>query len=238
MSVELFYANGYPQPAYAPGAEAKMAEDEHWSPSSLDWEWTAKLSGGGTAVVSLDEIITQIGKKPVGSIDELGIIAHANSTYFSLSGTVLISGPTLPNVKFGKDGMVDAAGLTAKQSKIDAVKDRFAKGAQIVLYACHAGLDDSLLQAVAQSFGVCVYGFSNEIGILIQWNPRTNVVISRGKSFINDGSIAAGLTRLTDVARDNIHTLSPDKKSSKDCPAYRTKTSSSTTGGGSGGGSK
>jgi hypothetical protein len=243
MSLELFYAKSYPAPQYGPGAEVALVKAGQWSPSSRDFEATAKNSGGGTGVGTLDDIIAEIGKKKVGSIDELGIIAHANASFFSLSGSVLTSGPNLPNVTFSKAGMVDAAGLQNKQSKIDAVKDRFAKGAQIVLYGCHAGLDDALLQALAKAFGVCVYGFSHEVAYLIQWNTSNNVVISRGKTFIDaSGFVAAGLATPASIAQNDIRNLTPDKKSSASCPDYKTKTSSttptSTASGGSGGGAK
>jgi hypothetical protein len=243
MSLELFYAKSYPAPQYAAGAEVALVKAQQWSPSSLDFQYTATNSGGGTGVSTLDDIITEIGKKKVGSIDELGIIAHANSSYFSLAGTVLTSGPDLPNVTFSPTGKVDTAGLQAKQSKIDAIKDRFAKGAQIVLYGCHAGLDDSLLQALAKAFGVCVYGFSNEVSYLIQWNTANNQITSRGKTFIDaSGMVAAGLATPASIAQNDIHQLTPDKKSSTSCPAYKTKTSSttpvSTASGGSGSGSK
>jgi hypothetical protein len=228
MSIELFFAKGYSAPAYRPGEEAALLMEGQWSPSSVDFAAAAKNSGGGTGVGTLDEIIDEIGKKSAGSIDELGIIAHANQNFFSLSGTVLSNGPNLPNVTFSKTGMVDADRLKDRKSKIDAVQDRFAKGARIVLYGCHSGLDDALLQAMAKSFGVCVYGFSIEIGFLIQWNTSTKAVTSRGKTFLADDRVAAGLEKPTTLAQDDIHKLTPDKKSSADCPGYKTKTSSTT----------
>src|SRR3954454_17314647 len=230
MSLELFYAKSYAAPAYGPGAEVALVKAAKWSPSSRDFEATAKNSGGGTGVGTLDDIIAEIGKKPVGSIDELGIIAHSNASYFSLSGTVLTSGPNLPNVTFTQAGMVDAAGLQGKQTKIDAVKDRFAKNAQVVLYACHAGLDHALIQAMAKSFGVCVYGFSDEVAYLIEWNTSNNSIISRGKTFIDSsGQVAAGLTSPASLAQSDIRKLTPGKKSSPGCPDYKTKTSSTTS---------
>jgi hypothetical protein len=238
MSLELFFAKAYPAPPYGPGAEVALVMAGKWSPASRDFEASATNSGGGTGVGTLDDIIAEIGKKKVGSIDELGIIAHSNSSFFSLSGTVLTTGPDLPNVTFSKAGMVDATGLQGKQAQIDAVKDRFAKGAQIVLYGCHAGLDDALLQALAKAFGVCVYGFSHEVAYLVEWNLKSNVVISRGKTFIDaSGMVAAGLTKPASVAQSDIHQLTPDKKSSTSCPAYKTKTSATTPTAGASGGS-
>jgi hypothetical protein len=238
MSLELFFAKSYPAPPYGPGAEVALAMAGKWSPASQDFAATATRSGGGTGGGTLDDILAAIGKKSVGSIDELGIIAHANSSFFALAGTVLTTGPNLPDVTFAKGSLVDAAGLQGKQAPIDAVKDRFAKGAQIVLYGCHAGLDDALLQALANAFGVCVYGFSHEVAYLIEWNLSSNVVISRGKTFIDaSGMVAAGLATPASVAQNDIHRLTPDKQSSASCPGYQTKTSATTSAAGARGGS-
>jgi hypothetical protein len=238
MALELFFAKSYPAPPYGPGAEVALAMAGNWSPASQDFAATATRSGGGTGVGTLDDILAAIGKKSVGSLDELGIIAHAHASFFALAGTVLTSGPHLPDVTFARGSLVDAAGLQGKQAPIDAVKGRFARGAPIVRYGCHAGLDDALLQALARAFGVCVYGFAHAVAYLLEWNLSSQVVLARGKTFLDaSGMVAAGLATPGSVARNDIHQLTPDKQSSASCPGYQTKTAATTSAAGASGGS-
>lgn len=226
MSLELFFASGYTHPQYgSDGNEVDLIKAQKWSPSSRDLEAAATNSGGGTGIASLAELITAIGKKKPGTIDELGIITHASSSYFSLTGKVFTSGAKLPDVFLTDAGRVDVDTLRGMKGRIDAVKDRFAAKAQIVLYACHSGLDDSLLDAMAQAFGVCVYGFSQEVSYLVQWTEPGKRIISRGKTYIDwTGGVATGMIRPSTLAEQDIHVLSPDRKSSSKCADYLLKT--------------
>ncbi len=221
MGRELVYSGGYSRPYSNDADEVKAAvEFKDWYPSSVDFKATAEASGGGTAVSNLPELIRFLSNKPDGSVDELGIIGHADSSLFAFGGTIIV--PTLSssgNVNFASDKLIDQTSLTTNATAIAAVKAKFSSKGRIILYGCHAGLADALMAAIAKAFGVCVYGFSEAIttGFTSSTgqNPR---ILSRGHVWVDSaGLLAAGLAPHTGQWSKDVHTLSPNKKSAG-CP--------------------
>lgn len=168
---ELVPAAGYPNRFRSDEAEIRCFEAGEptckWSPSSVDFEATATQSGGGTAIGTFTGLLDHIARRSAGSITELGLIGHANATYFGLSGTI-----TAHDVIFTDPGLIGADTIAANMARIEASRDRFSPVGKIVLYGCNAGVGLELLDALSRAFRVCVYGFSDEIFTCFVWAPR------------------------------------------------------------------
>src|SRR5262249_36509684 len=85
---ELIYGSGYANPHKSEAAEAQASQNGTWFPSSVDFAATAQLSGGGTGTSTLKNLLSTIGGKAVGSIQNLDLIGHANADLFALGGTI------------------------------------------------------------------------------------------------------------------------------------------------------
>ena len=212
---ELIYGSGYSNPYSNDPAETRDAEIGAWFPSTDDMSAAAKNSGGGTGASKFAGLLQTLKGKAVGSITELGLIGHANSTEFALGGTIKPGN----NVFFAADATIDSTSLAAKATDIAAVKNRFAADAKIVLYGCHSGVDAKFLDALSLAFGVCVEGFSNEITYCIIWNDKTRHITSRGRVYVIN--INDPLQARPDCQQfyTSVKSLTPDLKSCKGAPA-------------------
>ncbi len=170
-----------------------------WAPASIDFEATATKSGGGTGRATFTALLDHIEASAVGSIHELGLIGHANTDIFGLSGRI-----TATDVFFTAPGIISTETLTREAARIAALRDRFAPGAEIVLYGCNAGAGQALLDAISNAFHVCVKGFTNEIVTCIRWQlNRTRDIFDRGNTWIDD---PAALQSYRDIGCENLHT--------------------------------
>jgi Domain of unknown function (DUF4157) len=209
---DLIYGSDYKRPYSDDPTETKSSEAKTWYPATIDFTATASGSGGGSGSATFDDLIKTIAAKGKGSITSLGIIGHATTDLISLSGTITVS-PA--DVKFTTGGIIDSGAIKAKMADITAVRDRFAAGAKIVLYGCHAGIGNSLMTALSSAFQVCVEGFSDEVWWCINWDLPARKINSRGRTFVDSaGMMGAGLLKPTCLGDFNadIRTLKPDKK--------------------------
>jgi hypothetical protein len=213
---DLVYGDAYPRSYKDDSAETLSAEADTWYPASIDFKATATNSGGGDAIKSFDALLTWIGKKSAGSITELGLIGHANSSNFGLSGTITTNPK---DVTFTADGLINSGTLSTKMSKIMSVRDRFAANAKIILYGCHAGTGKSLLEDISNAFGVCVKGFTDEILWCITWSTPSRTINSRGRIFVekaNNPDPLAGLIKTPCTSfYTSLSSLTPDGESCK-----------------------
>jgi hypothetical protein len=151
-----------------------------WSPATADFEAVP----GGTPVVTptfghmLGAIVTQAK----GSIARINLFTHGDKTVIGFGGEIKPMTVTRADVMInvnssGNDliameptGMANLSqpGVTftlgSKTLTVQDIRDRFAKDAQIVLYACHSAQTASFLKSIATFFGVKVVGFKVEIG--------------------------------------------------------------------------
>lgn len=224
MGRELLYSNGYANPYTTAQEEVAASSRSEWYPSSVDFKATADASGGGSAVTNMQDVLKFIGSKDDGSITELGIIGHANANYFAFGGTITKrTDPIGANVTFNRAMLMDPSGLDANSEKIKEIKKKFAPNAKLVLYGCHAGLDDSLMKKLATTFGICVYGFSLEIvtGFLTSGSGKAFRISERGRVYVDtNGFLAAGLGPPVSSWEKDVHNLKPNKKSADTCPDY------------------
>ncbi|CAN5332121.1 hypothetical protein BH23BAC1_BH23BAC1_17840 [soil metagenome] len=207
----LIYGSGYA--GYAgTTAEVGKAKQAKWNPTTIDFSTNAGRSGGGEGAKDLPALIKVIEKQGKGAIKKLGIIGHSNSRVLGLSGDVHTQGVPLT-------GLITGSTLQSNKAKIDAIKDRFAPGAEITLYSCNSGgISNGLADAVSEAFGVCVKGFSNEVIWCITWNENPLKITRRGNVFYeNPNDPLAGIGAHPKC--ENFHTkvldLSPDVTSCK-----------------------
>lgn len=195
----LIYASGY---ANIYNTVQEEHSNPNWMPSSDDFQATAQGSGGGTGLSSFTGMLGQIQGAPAGSIKNLELIGHANQNVFALGGTISKGG----GVSATTAGTIDKPTLdTAVQNgTIPPLRSRFAPGAAITLYACHAGAAGTLLTALSNAFQVCARGFTTEL----EWCLRstTTTIVSRGHVRQKTGA------RPTCVKFPaSVYSLTPDK---------------------------
>jgi hypothetical protein len=216
MADLIIYGGGFARIFSSEAAEVAAAQNGKWSPATLDFQFSSAAAKGESAK-DVDELLKKIAGRNPGEIDELGIIGHSNSSVFALGGTIKIDPPDV--IFSSKGANIDATELQNRQKEITALKNRFSSKGKIVLYGCHAGMSDKLLDEFSKAFGVCVHGFVNEVQYCFTWNSSTKKILSRGRSYY-DNSPLAGVIRVDCV---NFHTdirkLSPDKKSCAGVPA-------------------
>lgn len=210
MADLILYGGGFARIFKTDAAEVSAAQAGKWAPATLDFQVSSAAAKGESAK-DVDELLKKISARAAGDIDELGIIGHSNSSVFALGGTI----QTDPaDVIFNSKGaIIDAAELQKRKTEIAALRNRFSSKGKIVLYGCHAGMSDKLLEEFSKAFGVCVHGFANEVQYCFTWDLKTKKIMSRGRSYY-DNSPLAGVIR-TDCSNFNsdIRKLTPDKKS-------------------------
>jgi peptidoglycan hydrolase-like protein with peptidoglycan-binding domain len=193
-------------------AEIAKAKTGKWNPTTIDFSTNAGRSGGGEGAKDLPELIKIIGKQGKGSIKQLGIIGHSNSKAMGLSGDVHTQGVPLR-------GVITEDTLKSNRVKIDAVKDRFAAGASIVLYSCNSGgISNGLADVVSDAFGVCVKGFKNDVLWCITFDNSPVNITSRGNVFYenpNDPLAGAGVHPSCANFHKKVLDLTPDVNSCK-----------------------
>jgi hypothetical protein len=210
---DLIFGSGYPNPfAGKPADEtaAARANPREWFPSSVDFEQTARLSGGGTGLATLAGVLAQIRGKSPRSVTDIDLVGHANADLFSLGGTI-----TRDSVSGTGAGTIGARQLAALQTDIDAVRDRFAPGAHITIYGCNSGASGTLLQAISMAFKVCARGFTDPITWCLGWQLKPLAINSRGRTLINPPD-----NKPCDDYNGSVYNLTPD---TEDCSGTRPK---------------
>jgi peptidoglycan hydrolase-like protein with peptidoglycan-binding domain len=204
---ENIFGSAYAQPL-SPAQELPASQKGEWFPASQDFQVTA---AGGPGKATFDELLKHIESQGAGSISDLKVIGHATS----FAGGVLALGGKIkpapdPNVIFDQPAAnITPDAVKANFARCQAARDRFAKGAKITLVGCDAGIADSLMQSLADAFGVCVKGFSTEVS----W------CLSGKGSSLDRGKVTNTLDPLTGkpafATCAGIGSLNPDKEK---CP--------------------
>ena len=221
---ELVYGSGYPRPYKQDEQEIRNAEVGKWSPSSVDFRTCIQNSGGGEGISTFKDLLKHIAGKQQGSISELGLLGHSNSSNFGLSGKVKGK-----DVWFTKPGLINQETIKNNVSTIQSkeLHNRFAANAKIILYGCNAGSGVALLDSISQVFKVCVEGFKDEIDFCLQWRPpkgKKRRIISRGRVNYSPIDLTDPLAALKSEKTCSeflvdLRKLSPDQKSCKGAPS-------------------
>ena len=167
----LWAVGEFPIPWASQAEEAAAILADQWFPSEEDFAAAMKNSGfkgrDWLSVGSTDSFINLIFRQPKGSINRLNFVTHGAPDEIGLSGTVAAG------AVFFSDGLDEAVldgfrvnGIQKNDGSVipwSEVQARFAPGAEIVIYACSAGLDEPFVQFLADTFGVTVKAFSTEL---------------------------------------------------------------------------
>ena len=140
-----------------------------WSPGTADFAAAGITSGGSSAASDVAAMIKVIGSQGVESIDELGIIGHANQDVLALSGTIKCD-----DVHFTNNAALigDLPVFIAAIGQIRAVQDRLARDAKVILMGCNAGSGgEALLRVVSHAFLRTAVGFKEEILYNFEYAP-------------------------------------------------------------------
>jgi hypothetical protein len=204
------YADFKPGPWKTPQeivAEIKTGKD-NWFPGRDElFEFAKSGKKKNATVAGVHNIWNVLGA--IGRIrpKRVNIFTHAISGYISFSGEVVKG-----NVKFNTHEMdtdfssqsIERAKMAtfqehakAKHMTIDDVRNALPRGAKMVIYACHAGLDTTYLKQIAKLLRIQVESFSKEI--------RYHPVRITGNRIIWSYSAGAG-NKVSD-----FHDLQPDR---------------------------
>ena len=155
-----------------------------WSPATDDF---GAVSGGTFSVTpTFGHMLGAIAIQPEGSISRINLFTHANKDLIGFGGEIKKMTVTRADVMINTNGPGDSltamdptsmtnlnqpgvffeigSGASRKQVTVEDIRRRFAKDAQIVLYACHSGQLSSFIKTVAKFFNVKVVGFKVDIG--------------------------------------------------------------------------
>jgi hypothetical protein len=214
----MIYANGYPRPYLNDPAEDASASADTWLPSSVDFQATAANSGDPAGASTLADMLSIIARQPAGSISMLGLIGHAAAGVgptprtFGFSGQVTV---TPPNAILHASGFLNADTIWHNYAAITALRSQFKPDARIVIYACHAGADKTLLNPISNAFGVCVDGFTDPVTWCFEWDlsslridPRT-----RGRVFVDSAGLYAAKLVKCGAFNTDAKMLKPDVSS-------------------------
>jgi hypothetical protein len=184
--------------------EAAAIKSGTWFPSEKDFAAALKNSGlqgrDWQIVGSTPSFIKLIFREPKGSIERVNFVTHGASDEIGLTGTVepgeVHFSDGLDEAEldgFRANGILNDDGSVTPWSDVQA---RFAPNAEIVVFACKAGIDRKFLQFLADTFGVTVKAFSNELHYVYPMADLDNGIVPR--------------TKLTVEGVGNITSLSPN----------------------------
>jgi hypothetical protein len=185
---------------------AIYSKRDEWFPGKQELFEFAK-SGAGTVMGAANvwNVLTAIAQHRPSRVN---IFTHATEGYIALSGRVVKGG-----VYFNKQEATELNGELISKAEQDhttfwvgksksftmkEVRAALPKNAEIVIYACHSGLDKSYLRQLSKVFGAKVKGFSKSI----RYYP---VVSSDGKRIIRWQYSHGDSLKVSD-----FHQLQPD----------------------------
>lgn len=164
--------------------EKKQARDtDRLGPDTDDLVSVIRNAGGKSPIIipvssvwGLLHGIVQNGQK--GTIKRVNVFTHGSRTEVSFKGTLRLPSleGLLVEVQF-TDKSEDRLGMEAldrldgslfpinreHSHTLKDIRECFGKNAEIVLYSCHSGVDQELVQRIANTLQVVVVGFSEKI---------------------------------------------------------------------------
>ena len=161
--------------------EVRGNPDCTWFPSSLDWEWLGRSSGGSTPVATIADLLNVLRTQPPDSIEELRIIGHSNGNFIAVAGT------TLPDrIHFTENAMIgDSATFNTARPAFRSLQDRFRADGRVVLAGCGSGgIGSDLLELVSHTVLRTVAGFTQPILYAIDGTTRGPMLKDRNGRMI------------------------------------------------------
>lgn len=152
--------------------EIERVDAGRWMPSTVDFEETGAQSRGQRFAASRAEEFFGPLAKASGRIGRIAVIAHGYNKGIGLSGD--------STGQFSE--VIDTAKLAEWQQTIDGqVKPKLGSEATLDIYACEVGIGEGFQKALAQSLGICVRAFSEEVAWCIEFNREPKKITSRGR---------------------------------------------------------
>jgi hypothetical protein len=159
---------GYPDAA----SEIEQLEAGHWMPSTVDFNQTGADSRGQFFTARRAEEFFGPLMNASGSIGRIAFIGHGYTRGIGLSGD--------SSGQFSE--VVDTTKLAEWQQTIDSqVKPKLGEAAVLDIYACRVGIGEGFQKALAQSLGLCVRAFTEEVAWCIDYNREPKKITSRGR---------------------------------------------------------
>jgi hypothetical protein len=179
-TVELSIVADFPNPYGGLAREVDAIKNSRWGPTTDDFTDIVVNALKCDSFVSFGAaiLLTPQGKeRPKASIRRINLFTHANPDLLAFKGTV-------KPLTIGVDVMLEVGtGLnstalqtwngqgfflenpaTKKKYTLADIQARFTgKSAEIWLYACHSGVDGTLVQDIASTFQATVIGFKDAI---------------------------------------------------------------------------
>jgi hypothetical protein len=166
-----------------------------WSPGTKDFVAVVNSSPGNPTASTANDFGAFLGAivmSAKGSITRINLITHANKDLIAFGGKLISTATLIRDVQLNVNPpgsnlvSLDVQSIKAlaqpgvsfqlpnnqKQFFIADIRDKFASGATIVLYACHSGLLTTFIQDIAKFFQTKVVGFTTEIAFCPP--PQTN----------------------------------------------------------------
>jgi hypothetical protein len=163
---------------FAPGPWKTPAEivaatgKDEWFPGTVELrQFAASGRGIVEGAVNVWNVLCSIARhKPT----RVNVFTHATEGYIGLSGKVVkgnvIFNTTREENSLSPDIIAEAddegfyfSDLRTKNATIKDVRGALGKHAEMVLYACHSGLDQDYLKQIAKLLGIKVRGFKSEM---------------------------------------------------------------------------
>lgn len=192
QAVQLGFAGLFPAD-YADDAQRRRLQTARiFYPDTQDFINTLK-QGKHTKKIertpTLGKMLDQIMSQPDGSISRIDLITHASPGQVGLKGRVVIKelsiGGYTSHVFFDADGRgdLDISNLQTNileeiakdegtQEMLQKARRKFAKNAELHVYACNSGISSGratpLVQVVANLFGVQSFMFTAEMGYTLK----------------------------------------------------------------------
>lgn len=179
-AIELNVVADFPNPYGGLAKEVQAIKDGRWGPTIDDFNAvvTNGLQCDSFARFGAAILFSAQGKeRPPKSVRRVNVFTHSNPDLIAFKGTVKplsLGVDVLLEVASGLNSSVlqtwNGQGFfledpkTNKKYTLDAIRARFTgKDTEIWLYACHSGVDGTLVQEIADTFQVSVIGFRDAI---------------------------------------------------------------------------
>lgn len=169
---------------------AMKPEEKRWAASTKDFHAVYKrqfqIEGAPSdrepfLVSKLNSFLGGIDKQKLGSIKRINLISHGSRGMMAFTGDIdPRTGRVNPDEKTALDLRIsdieyrptgdplkleESVGMMARK-----LRNRFQKGAEIVVYTCNGGADPELLQEIANAFQVVASGFKGRVWFCPKWS--------------------------------------------------------------------
>lgn len=212
---ELTVLGDFAAPWSTAADEISAIKDGRWHPGTDDW---LELASNSTrdrrkdffTIGAVDEFVGLILLQPVGSIQRINIITHGASDFIAFSGTMDTDGGVSfdESLDIGTLAGLLEHGLVFRGKTLDwiEVERRFARDAEIVVYACNVGLSGDYLQDVADYFDVRVKAFDNFLDFHLTFEDgrveRQNIKVAKHEQGTGNAAESSGVK--------DFHNLTPN----------------------------